>query len=148
MIPVNAQPARNETVSSELSSPNSSADVECRRDTNSFIINYSSEWQNIDDACVYFTPTLDIFSTKEIEPYVRISVTDLGLANMSRSQLKDNVGDWSDKRYFFRIAPPKDFKLNGSDAFIIQYRWSGSSLAALPYVNQFPDLPETSETQP
>jgi hypothetical protein len=104
---------------------------------------------NMSGNCTFFTPDPNgIFSTN-IEPFVRISVTNLNLSYpiSSLSDIAREVSgptSFTDWNYFKQLSGPRAI---GPNAFRILYSWTGDYQHALPYVNQsslFPSAPPIS----
>ena len=109
----------------------------CRADKNGFIINYSKSWYKFPRQCLLFSPEFDVFSDKNLQSYVRISVANVSAQNLSLVDVA-NIVSLADPNFFQQIHGP-DFRieLGGHDAFWMLYDWNISDKSALPFVNQF-----------
>ena len=118
--------------------------VECRDEKNGFSIKYNKSWYRSPDSCVYFGPKFDIFSDNKIEPFVRITVTNVSNSNTTLEDVLKVVLSWTPSQYpgafeLIRtpgINNPGGYTLNGSAGFSVFYAWKKSILAGLPYVDQ------------
>jgi hypothetical protein len=119
--------------------------TKCNNTVEGFSINYPSNWMNMSEDCSFFTPNPNALFSPTIEPFFRISVTNLNasLPIPPISEIESQVMFFSDANFFKRISVPRQI---GANAFAILYQWTGDPQVALPYVNQSSPFPSLALT--
>ena len=133
----------------------------CPDDEGGFTIDYNRSWYKSPKRCIYFSPIFDIFSKDNIiEPFVRISVSNLSNPNMTSQQAFDavfrTVSDGANLQGIFNgtdfqalFEPSRDprfnYEVDGNRAFVVYYKIlnidlsseqiGGPDMVALPFVD-------------
>ena len=121
--------------------------IKCVNSARTFNITYPSNWANMSGDCSLFTPNPNAPFSPSIEPFVRISVTDLNtsLPIPSISDIEKQVIFFSNPKFFNQISIYPPMQINAS-SFVIFYRWTGDPEVGLPYVNQSASFPALTLT--
>jgi hypothetical protein len=108
----------------------------CTDKGNGFAVRYPSSWMKIppeQEKCIIFGPNLSQIFARNLQTFVRITVTNLTPPMPSITELSNDVVTFADRDFFKRIGVPR---LLTSSAIQILYGWNGSAQVGLPYVNQ------------